>query len=132
MKVKLHLLSGQENEINNFEETDIPNFNKIIFKLFALKNYNKFSIIYEVVPYSEMTLDLFNKLLINDKKELTIIIQIDYIKLLKIYGNNQLCKWTLLNVNLKEVEDEEITYQELEYIDELNDESGSFCYLLIE
>ena len=132
MNFRVLLLSGLQHEINNFDENDIPNFYKIIFKLFALKKYNKFSIAYEDMSYSKMTLDLYNKLLINDKKELTVIIQIDYIKLLKMYGENQLCDWMLLNVKLKEDDYDSITVQEFQNIDELEDEFGHFCYLQID
>jgi hypothetical protein len=70
-------------------------------------------IIYEDLTYDKFTLDLYNKLLINDEKEINIYI-IDYIKLIKNHGNKQKVNWKLLNDHFEE------------------DELGKFCYLQID
>jgi hypothetical protein len=65
--------------------------------------------------------------------EESVLKDIDYIKLIQIYGDKQIVNWTLLDSNFQKHThdyDSSVLFEKL--MTELEDEFGNFCYLQID
>jgi len=125
MKLLISMMSG-DIKVIDIQENDIDNFNKTIYELFPISEYNLFSIVHEGLKYDKFTLELYNLLAESNDKQITIIVGPNIIKLFKQAKRNQLVEWKLLNINLEECNknDEECDYDE--------DTKSSYCFLQID